>query len=162
MNNPETPWFLITSICTIVALFAFFFTRTPAWPARYSLIVIFNGRCLSFTSWECFFLEELTETVLKSKNEVVLVDGAQIRPVELRELPTLLSSEEADSLLESEKIRCHLYEDRYSRTCILRNHPLIKKANEHYERWMANAEYWKQHPELTRSLPNPCKSEIIL
>src|SRR6266850_238810 len=115
MYNPETPVFLITGVCAIAVLFAFFFTRTPAWPFRYSLILISNGRCLSFTSWECFFLEELTETVLKSENEIVLVDGVQIRGVELRELPKLLSPEEADSLLESENMRFRLYEDRYSR-----------------------------------------------
>jgi len=126
------------------------------------LILIFNDRCLSFTSWECFFLEKLTETVLKNKYDIVLVDGAAIRPIELCDLPILLSREEVDSLLELENIRCRLYEDQYSRICILRNHPLIEKANQHYERWMANAEYWKQHPELTSSLPNPCKNEIIL
>jgi|SRR5882672_4705265 len=162
MNSSETPWFLITSLCAIAALFAFLFTRTPAWPFRYSLILVFNDRCLSFTSWECFFLEKLTETVLKNGYEMVLVDGAEIRPIELCDLSILLSRKEADSLLELENIRCRLYDDRYSRICILRNHPLIEKANQHYECLQARAEYWKQHPELSSSLPNPSKNEITL
>ncbi len=145
----QNAWWLFIGTTSAAALFTAFFLFYLDYLAGPStrLVVIAGNRSFVFYDHSCkAFLGEFAETVMREPSRVVLADEDRLTVLPAEKLSGVLTTE------EWKEFNWH-QSNGWGTTCVIRNHPVMRKIEE-IEEWEKSGLAWSNKTSYESSKNN--------